>query len=117
MKKHFSKLILGLCLLSLFMLAGCKATQANGCYPAAIRWDNELYGLSIGEEVSKSELGKQLGEIKRQKEPMPLENGDANEPLVGSKLFEIKGVDTKKQIAYERDGKIYKATNLPAQSN
>lgn len=45
---------------------------------------------------------------------MPIENGDANSISVGSKLFEIKGVDTKEAIAFEKDGKFYKATKIGA---
>jgi hypothetical protein len=106
MKKHFVKPILIICLLSTLMLVGCKSK--SGSYPNALAWDNISYGVSAA-EVSKDELGKQLGEIKRKKEPMPIENGDANDTPVGSKLFEIKVVDTKEAIAVEKNGKVYKA--------
>lgn len=114
MKKHFAKPMLIICLLSMFMFAGCTSKAGSstaGQYPIAVAWNDISYGLSVT-EISKDELGKQLGEIKRKKEPMPIENGDANDTPVGSKLFEIKGVDAKEAIAVEINGKAYKATKI-----
>lgn len=93
----------------MFMLVGCTTKTSNETYPAAIVWDSIKYGVSQT-EVSKDELGKQLGEIKRIKEPMTIENGDSNCISIGSKIFEIKGIDTKEVLAIEENGKIYKAT-------
>ena len=78
-------------------------------YPIEVAWNDLSYGISV-KEVSKEELGKQIGEVKRQKKPMPFENGDANYIAVGSKIFEIKGTDIKNAIAVEIDGKTYEAT-------
>jgi len=108
MKKYFGVITITLCLLSMLLSAGCNTKSIDGSYPTAVVWDNKSYGLSVT-EVTKSELGNQLGEIKRIKEPIPLENGDANNTTVGSKIFEIKGIDTKEAIAIEKNGKIYKA--------
>ena len=91
------------------MLAGCTANTSNSTYPNALAWDNISYGLSVT-EVSKDELGNQLGEVKRIKYPMPIENGDANTTPVGSKIYQIKGIDIKEAIAVENNGKTYKAT-------
>ncbi|MCM0648892.1 hypothetical protein NBE98_10955 [Clostridium swellfunianum] len=111
MKKHFIKSMLLLYLLSTFVLIGCSNTPSGSSYPNALIWSNISYGVS-STEVSKDELGKQLGEIKRKKEPMPTENGDANDTQVGSKLFEIKGINTEEAIAVEKSGKFYKAYKL-----
>jgi hypothetical protein len=105
-KKRYVRVVLIICLLSIFTLGGCK--KAIGSYPNSIAWDNISYGVSTT-EVSKDALGKQLGEIKRKKEPTPIKNGDANDTPVGSKLFEIKGIDAKEAIAIEKNGKVYKA--------
>jgi hypothetical protein len=106
-KKRYVKAALIICLLSIVTLGGCKS--AIGSYASSIAWDNISYGVSTT-EVSKDALGKQLGEIKRKKEPMPIKNGNANDAPVGSKLFEINGIDTKETIAIEKNGKFYKAT-------
>lgn len=111
MKKSYVKAVLIICLLTIGTLGGCKS--AIGSYPSSIAWDNTSYGVSKT-EVSKDDIGKQLGEIKRKKEPVPIKNGDANDASVGSKLFEIKGIDIKEAVAIERNGKVYKATKIGA---
>lgn len=105
MKKHFLIATLILCLTSIFILGGCR--KETVIYPNVLAWDDISYGIS-NIEVSKDELGKQLGEIKRKKQPLPMENGDANNTPIGSKLFEIKGTDTKDAIAVEKNDKFYK---------
>jgi hypothetical protein len=103
-------------LLSLFvllLLTACAAKPSGNVithisYQSSIVWDNSLYGLSV-KEVPKEELGKQLGEVKRKKQPMPEENGDANDTPVGSRIFEIKGISANEAIAVENGDKTYMA--------
>jgi hypothetical protein len=104
------KKIVTILILLVVALTGC-AKKPQGDYPAALTWDNIVYAMERT-EVSKDELGEQLGEVKRVKEPMPLRNGDANNGPVGSRIFEIKGVDTKNKVAYEKDGKTYMAFKI-----
>lgn len=111
MKKYSGIILTTLGLLFILIFAGCTTKSMDGSYPSAVAWDNISYGLS-SIEVTKSELGNQLGEVKRIKEPMPIENGDANNTPVGSKIFEINGIDTKEAIAIEKNGKTYKATKI-----
>jgi hypothetical protein len=112
MNKYYLTLTLICCMILMSMIVGCKsATTEAGCYPSAIAWDDIRFGLSAT-EVTKDELGKQLGEIKRTEEPMPIKNGDSNDAPVGSKLFQIKGIDTKEAIAIEKNGKFYRASQI-----
>ena len=104
------KKIVTILMLLVVALTGC-ATKPQVDYPAALAWGNIVYGMSRA-EVSKDELGEQLGEVKRVKEHMPLRNGDANNGPIGSRIFEIKSVDTKNRVAYEKDGKTYMATQI-----
>lgn len=108
MKKIFVKVSLLLCLLSILGFLGCTAQRRTGDNnaPSSIAWNNLIYGPS-GEEVSKSELGKQLGKIQRIEKPYPQKNGDSNLTPKGSKIFEIKNVDIGNAIAIETDGKYY----------
>lgn len=55
-------------------------------------------------------IGNQLGEVKRESEVMPKANEEANDTPVGSKLFEIKGIDPSEAIAVEINGIYQKAT-------
>ena len=110
MKEYLVKTSILLCLLLIVGLAGCVAKVGGNNAPSSIAWNNLIYGPS-GTEVSQSELGIQLGEIKRINKPMPVQNGDSNDIPVGSKFFEIKGIDINEAIAIERDGKVYKLIN------
>ncbi|MTI68623.1 MAG: hypothetical protein FH751_00005 [Firmicutes bacterium] len=103
------KIFITLFLLVVFF-SGCSK-QIQSDYPIAVAWNNIRFAISV-EEVSKENLGKQLGEVKRIKEPMPKENGDANFITVGSKIFEINGIDANDTIAIEYNGKIVKATKI-----
>lgn len=104
MKKIFAIFIL---MLFLILLGGCKKGQMS-LYPSVIAWNDSIYGVSV-EEVPEENIGKQLGEVKRVKKPVPVENGDANFISIGSKVFEIKDVDIKTAVAVEKEGKINKA--------
>jgi hypothetical protein len=81
-------------------------------YPSSVAWNNSLYGLSTEEEVDNKDIGNQIGEIKRQRTPMPLKNGESNEKLVGSLLFEIKGANTQDVIAVKINDKFFKASKF-----
>ncbi|MDQ8738576.1 hypothetical protein, partial [Paenibacillus sp. LHD-38] len=76
-----------------------------------VAWNNLLYGLST-EEVDNKDIGNEIGKIKRQRTPMPKKNGESNEKLVGSLLFEIKGADTQDVIAVKVNDKFVKASKL-----
>jgi hypothetical protein len=106
-KKYLVKTTILLCLLLIVGLGGCTTKTGDNNAPSSIAWNNLIYGPS-GTEVSQSELGKQLGEIKRINKPMPVQNGDSNNMPVGSKIFEIKGIDINEAIVIEKDGKDYK---------
>lgn len=113
MKKYFKIISIIFFLSSTFVLMSCGAKQVNtgaknSSYPSAVAWNNIIYGVSVS-EVSKNELGKQIGEVKRNNMPMPIENGDANNTAVGSKIYDIKDTDSKDVIAIEKEGKLYKA--------
>ncbi|NIK70787.1 MULTISPECIES: hypothetical protein [unclassified Paenibacillus] len=104
-----------LVLLVSFLAAGCSNNGSNSSdsYPSAVAWNNILYGYSI-EEVSVEEIGKQIGEIKRQVTPMPKKNGDSNDRRLptGSQLFEISGKDHNQEMAIKVNGKYFKASKL-----
>lgn len=80
-------------------------------YPSTVAWNNLLYGLST-EEVDNKDIGNEIGKIERQRTPMPMKNGESNEKLVGSLLFEIKGADTQDVIAVKVNDKFFKASKL-----
>ena len=56
-------------------------------------------------------IGQQIGEVKRNVNPMPKKNGDSNTLPVGTKLYEIKGISIKEAIAIQRGGEYNKALN------
>lgn len=80
-------------------------------YPNTVAWNNLLYGLSR-EEVDIKDIGNEIGKIERQRTPMPMKNGESNENLKGSRLFEIKGTDTQDVIAVKVNDKFFKASKL-----
>ncbi|OCT12041.1 hypothetical protein A8709_29755 [Paenibacillus pectinilyticus] len=92
------------------VLTGCTITHKKTIsdYPSAIAWNDKLYGSSA-EEVPPSNIGKEIGEIKRKKTPRPSQNGDSNDKPVGSLLFEITGKDSKDVIAYKVNDTYFKA--------
>lgn len=114
MKDVIRTLACTLVILLFIGLFGC--TSETGDYPIAIVWADNLYGLSV-KEVSSDELEEQIGEVRRVKRPMPVKSGDANFIPVGSKVFEIKGIDIEDAIAVEKDGARYKAIRLQEMNN
>ncbi|MCQ4088330.1 hypothetical protein [Saccharibacillus sp. JS10] len=94
--------------LSIVILAGCSIGSEE-TYPSVVSLDDTLYGLSV-ETVTQDDIGNQLGEVKRVATPMPGGNEEANDTPVGSKLFEIKGIESSEAIAVEVNGEYQKAT-------
>lgn len=92
--------------LAFLIIAGCS--QPEGAYPSVVSLNDTLYGVSV-ETVTPENIGNQLGEVKREAEVMPKANEEANDTPVGSKLFEIKGIDSSEAIAVEINGKYQKA--------
>ncbi|WP_223068303.1 NisI/SpaI family lantibiotic immunity lipoprotein [Paenibacillus caui] len=96
-------------LLTIFVLAGCSAQRPEGgSYPSTVVLNNIQYGLSV-EKVTQDKIGNQLGVVKRIVQPMPKENEESNEAPVGSKLYEIKGIEPNEAIAVEINGEYRKA--------
>lgn len=98
-----------------FVIVSVSSSNIEGAlastYPSTVAWNNLLYGLST-EEVDNKDIGNEIGNIERQRTPMPKKNGESNEKLVGSLLFEIKGVDTLDVIAVKVNDKFFKASKL-----
>ncbi|MFC5650627.1 hypothetical protein ACFPYJ_16140 [Paenibacillus solisilvae] len=107
--KHLKFLLFFVIILTGFLLNIEGALAST--YPSAVAWNNLLYGLSI-EEVDNKVIGNEIGKIKRQRTPMPKKNGESNEKLVGSLLFEIKGADTQDVIAVKVNDKFFKASKF-----
>lgn len=57
-------------------------------------------------------IGSEIGKIERQRTPMPKKNGESNEQLVGSSLFEIKGAEIEDAIAVKVNDKFFKASKF-----
>jgi hypothetical protein len=95
-------------LLLILISSGCVKLQQPE-YPIVVMWTDINYYMSV-EEVFKKDLGNQIGEVKSFKKPMPEEHEDANFVPIGSKIFEIKGIEIKDSIAVEIEGKTYKAS-------
>ncbi|MDP4088610.1 MAG: hypothetical protein Q8930_04970 [Bacillota bacterium] len=101
------KRVIGVLLLLVMVLSGC-ARQVQGSYPSELAWNDYSYVVSA-QEVPVDELGDQLGTVKAQRKPVPIKNGDANFIPVGSKLFEIIGVNTKAAVAVECGSRFFRA--------
>lgn len=94
------------------LVLGIASTTEATSYPAdTMLWNDNLYGVSSNEIIPTDKIGQQIGEVKRNVNPMPKKNGDSNTIPVGTKLFEIKGISTKEAIAIQRGGEYNKALN------
>ncbi len=92
-----------------FHVATPKDSQmaiAATSYPEAVLWADSMYLLSV-DLVTEQHLGVQLGEVKRQMQPMPYADGDANSLPVGTRFYAIKGSNQYEAIAVECAG-VYK---------
>jgi hypothetical protein len=94
--------------LAILLLAGCSSPQPEGSYPKVVALNNILFGLSV-EPITQNKMGNQIGVVKRLVQIMPKANEESNDAPVGSKLFEIKGIDSSEAIAVEINGKYRKA--------
>lgn len=92
-------------ILSLF--TACN--HSKGSYPSQIMWGDIIYGVST-ETVPSTDIGDEIGEIRKKVSPMPNNNGEANDTEVGSKLYKIVGVDQQKSIAIRKNDTYVKAT-------
>jgi hypothetical protein len=95
-------------LLSITILTGCTNDEE---YPYAIAWNEVIYGRS-NEEIPIQNIGKELGEIKQTRTPMPKKNEESNEKIVGSKLYEIQGENPQDKIALRINDKYFMVTKL-----
>ncbi|MBD7969306.1 hypothetical protein [Paenibacillus gallinarum] len=78
-------------------------------YPRAIALNNYVYLVS-GVEIDINNIGKEIGKIERQRDPMPKKNGESNDTPVGSLIFEIKDINTEDMVAVKIDNKFYFAS-------
>lgn len=90
---------------------GITSTTKATTYPSdRVLWNDNIYD-TLKEIITVDQIGQQIGEVKRNVNPMPKRNGDSNTIPVGTKLFEIKGISTKEAIAVQRGGEYNKALN------
>lgn len=90
---------------------GITTTTEATSYPSdRVLWNDNIYD-TLKEIIPMDRIGQQIGEVKRNVNPMPKKNGDSNTIPVGTKLFEIKGISTKEAIAVQRGGEYNKALN------
>jgi hypothetical protein len=80
-----------------------------------VAWNNYIYEVS-STIVAPEEIGTEIGSVSRQTSPKPKKNGDIarNTPKGpsiirndGGKLYTIKGIKDKEQIAIEISKGIY----------
>lgn len=94
--------------LFVIVLVGCSYQAQATSYPSVVLLNNVQYGLSV-EKVPKDKISIQIGVVKRKVNPMPKENEESNDIPVGSKLYEIKGINPEEAIAVEIGGEFQKA--------
>lgn len=97
-----------LILLSITLLVSCSKDDE---YPFAIAWHDVIFART-NEIVPSQQIGKEIGVIERTKIPMPKKNGDSNEAIIGSKLYEIQQEDQQNKIALKVNDQYYLATKL-----
>lgn len=99
-------------------ITGCTnalTVSSDSSYPAVVAWNYTVYGLSV-ETVLQDSVDKEIGEVKRNMNPMPEKNGDSNIASEGSKIYKLKNINQQDAIAVDIDGKLYKAyKNWPLQ--
>lgn len=105
-------LITAITLLLLFAFIGCTkskvSTTTNGSYVSMLIYNNTNYYLSV-DVIPSGNLDNQIGEVSKQVTPSPKNDGESNECPVGTKIFAIKGVDTKEAIAVNFRNEFRKA--------
>ena len=105
---NLQKYLIFITALFVIVLVGCSYQAQATSYPSVVLLNNVQYGLSV-EKVPKDKISIQIGVVKRKVNPMPKENEESNETPVGSKLYEIKGIDPNEAIVVEVDGEFQKA--------
>lgn len=95
-------------LLSITLLASCSNDAE---YPFAIAYNDVVFART-NEEIPSQQIGKEIGAIERTTIPMPKKNGDSNEAIIGSKLYEIQQEDSQNKIAIKLNDHYYIATKL-----
>ncbi|MFX3635700.1 MAG: hypothetical protein ACE3L7_13410 [Candidatus Pristimantibacillus sp.] len=103
------KLNLMIMVIILLQLTGCS--QNNSTYPSSVIINDTVYGISVS-EVSADKIGEKLGEILKNRQPMPIENWESNEAPIGSEIFEIKDIDRTKAITIKLKDKMIKAERI-----
>lgn len=100
-------------LVLLFTFVGCTkdkvSTTTNESYASMLIYNNTYYYLTV-DVIPSENLDKQISEVSKQVTPSPKNDGEANECPVGTKIFAIKGVDTKEAIAVNFHNEYRKAT-------
>jgi hypothetical protein len=93
--------ILGLSILGilLFTFTSCNNIDYGVKVNAStVRWNDTNYIL-IGEEVKPSDIGEELGKIKKTVSGFPKENFEANNDInVGVRLYKINNEDSSEAI-------------------
>lgn len=107
------------CLFLLILVSGCSSkvspnsqeSSADWAFPFVV-WNEDIYQIQ-NEEVNKSEIEDEIGEVKQYSDFEGIySNGFSNKYLVGTKLYKIKGIDTAENIAIESEqGQYINAKN------
>lgn len=96
------------CSLFWIITSGCSNNKE---FPNSISLNNLLYGISV-EEIQSENIGKEIGQIRHLRKPMPKSSEESNFAPIGSKLYEIIGTDSTDAIAVKLDGKYFKSIYL-----
>lgn len=92
-------------------LEGNSIKERDVLYASMIIFNNDTYYLS-SELISKDNLGEQIGQVEKQVIPSPKNNGEANECPVGTKIFQIKGVDVRESVGVYFQNEYRKASTM-----
>ena len=107
------------CLFLLILVSACSSkvspnsqeSSADWAFPFVV-WNEGIYQIQ-NEEVNKSEIEDEIGEVKQYYDFEGIySNGFSNKYAVGTKLYKIKGIDTAENIAIESEqGQYINAKN------
>ncbi|MDQ0232689.1 hypothetical protein [Metabacillus malikii] len=81
------------------ILGGCSHAVED--YPTAVMWNDTIYGS--GDMMTKEEGGKQIGEISKHVSTFPNKEGESNQYLASTTIYEVKGRSKNKTIAIEEN--------------
>lgn len=106
--------------LALTFLSGCGSKETKGQHTATtaswafefVVWDGDAYAVSHEKKEIKK-VGKEIGSVTQfSNKEGTYSDGFSNKFPVGTKLYELQGVDPKKSIAIGlQDGTYIKADN------